>query len=760
MASLAKLAAVTALTALLLFAWQAQLIAPATPANTGFSSERAFATLSRLLAEQKPHPAGSPENAVVRDRIVAELTASGYTPEIQTAFQCSLPGMRSVGCSAVENIVAVRKGTGQGKAILATAHYDSVPAGPGVADDGAGTAVMLELARHLAGAPPARNDVIFLITDAEENGLRGALAFAERHPLMKRVGLVVNVEARGNTGPSIMFETGSGNARLIDLFAKTIRRPVSNSLAFEIYRLLDNDTDFSIYKRYDLTGFNFANIGAASRYHSPRDDLAHLDQNTLQHHGDNVFALMAKLADIDLGTLKTEADASYFDIAGQALVVWPAAINLPVSLAALLGIVMLIIVHRRAFSLGAIGWSVLGLISVLAALFAFGWALSYPLGIWPGVHPLDHPEPWPARIALATSALVIAFIVATFIGNRAGMRSVLLVNWLVLGLGAVACAVFLSGASYALVWPAVAVALAGGLETLFGRKSTLAVTAAIGFAATAFFWLAHFLVLEGVLGFASSELKMLVLAPFVLALSPLVASAPRANAPAKLVCTVAIVVTSFIASRATAFTPDRPRPLNIIYYDDRPAGAPRWLINADAGHDQHFVQAQGFPAQDESFRQLGFIPATGRLKSAADLKLAAPSLTVAGIAASGTYKTLTGTLRSGRAGFVMGIAIAPGSGIRALRIDGQDALTPEHLRAKTPIIARLFAMGGREAPIEIVFDPNASAKLVLFERSTLPDSDEARTLTAARPNDAAPVDSGDGALVAIPIDLAVLKPGP
>ncbi len=106
----------------------------------------------------------------------------------------------------------MHKGTGGGKAVLATAHYDSVPAGPGTSDDGAGAAVVVELARIFA-TRQTRNDVIFLVTDGEETGLRGATAFAEHHPLMARVGVVVNVEARGASGPSLMFETGPGNAQ-------------------------------------------------------------------------------------------------------------------------------------------------------------------------------------------------------------------------------------------------------------------------------------------------------------------------------------------------------------------------------------------------------------------------------------------------------------------------------------------------------------------------------------------------------------------
>jgi len=190
-----------AITALLLHLWQSQLVAPSpSGANrTAFSEEHAFATLSALLKEQRPHTAGSPENAVVRDRILAELKAAGYAPEVQAVFQCDT-APRFPGCTAVENIVAVHKGTGDGKAVLASAHYDSVPAGPGVSDDGAGVAVVLELARGFAGRT-TRNDVIFLLTDGEETGLRGARAFADHHPLMRRVGVVVNFEARGASGP-------------------------------------------------------------------------------------------------------------------------------------------------------------------------------------------------------------------------------------------------------------------------------------------------------------------------------------------------------------------------------------------------------------------------------------------------------------------------------------------------------------------------------------------------------------------------------
>src|ERR1700686_2952485 len=115
---------VVAITALLLHLWQSQLIAPSGAVNAAFSEEHAFATLSGLLKEQRPHTAGSPENAVVRDRIIAELKSAGYAPEVQAVLQCD-PAVRNPGCTAVENIIAVQggtgTGTGDGKAVLASA---------------------------------------------------------------------------------------------------------------------------------------------------------------------------------------------------------------------------------------------------------------------------------------------------------------------------------------------------------------------------------------------------------------------------------------------------------------------------------------------------------------------------------------------------------------------------------------------------------------------------------------------------------------
>ena len=77
------------------------------------------------------------------------------------------------------NVVAETKRGDANHMVLLGAHLDSVPAGPGVNDDGSGTAFQLELAEQLAkaGTPP-RNKIRFLWFGGEEDGLVGSQYYA------------------------------------------------------------------------------------------------------------------------------------------------------------------------------------------------------------------------------------------------------------------------------------------------------------------------------------------------------------------------------------------------------------------------------------------------------------------------------------------------------------------------------------------------------------------------------------------------------
>lgn len=725
---------------------QSNLKAPKGPAGTGFEQEQGFATLQGLLKEEAPHTAGSPANAEVRNRIVAAFNAAGYRPEIQARVQCS-PPERGNGCTYVENIIAVHKGTGSGKAILATAHYDSVPAGPGVGDDLAGTAVMLELASAMS-TRQTKNDIIFLITDGEETGLRGALAFTD-HPLFKQVGIVVNVEARGASGPSMMFETGEGSSELMHLFARAVPRPSANSLTYEVYKLLPNDTDFSVYRqKANLSGFNFAFSNSASLYHSEFDNLTNLNRNTLQHHGDNAFAIVGALADTDLESLKSSSNASYFDVYGRTLVIWPSWLNIPLALLSLIAIAGLIYVHRDTYLFRTAAWAVAATIATPVLLYGAGWLLSYPLGIWPGVHPLDHPDPASARIALATTGIATSLLLAMFLARRLEPRALLLVSWLLLAVLALAAAIFISGASFPFLWPVVAVALFGWIETLIRRPGMLTLTAVIGFVFAAFFWLPFLLFLELVLGFDLSQFKILVIFPVVLALTPVLVAAHstwEARAVfAALLLTVGVAAWS--ASATKPYAPDHPRGQNLTYYDDGTA-APLRTVGFVGRPDENYLTAMGFPPKDESYMQAGLFPAEARLKPATDLKLDGPAFVPAQLMLQDKSQVLRGTIKGARGGLNLAIALPPRSGVQSIRVAGQETVTASRLNEEKPVLVRFIGFADRNIPIDITFDPARNPELTLIERSPLPDGEETRALTIARAPDAAPVHAGDGAVV-------------
>ena len=60
-------------------------------------------------------------------------------------------------CSPVDNVIAIKPGSEGKNAVMLTAHYDSGWTGPGAADDGAGTAAVLEIARMSENFPPFKN---------------------------------------------------------------------------------------------------------------------------------------------------------------------------------------------------------------------------------------------------------------------------------------------------------------------------------------------------------------------------------------------------------------------------------------------------------------------------------------------------------------------------------------------------------------------------------------------------------------------------
>jgi hypothetical protein len=319
---------VTALVFAGLLAWQASRtpapVAASAPA-TAFSAERAFTVVEAIAA--RPHPIGSPANAAVRDALVARLKALGLETRVQPGEAVAQAGGGDepwAYAAKVENIIAVMPGRDRARpAVLVMAHYDSVPNSPGASDDAAGVASALETARVLKASGPLDRDVIFLLSDGEEAWLMGARAFFADDPLASHVGAVVNMDTRGDTGRAFMFETGDENGQTIARLQRAASNPSANALAVFIYKLLPNDTDFTLAKANHLAGLNFAFIGREVGYHTAASTPQRLNKGSLQHMGQQVLAAVKELSKTE-PLPRTSPDATFSDVLGHGLIAYPA----------------------------------------------------------------------------------------------------------------------------------------------------------------------------------------------------------------------------------------------------------------------------------------------------------------------------------------------------------------------------------------------------------------------------------------------------
>jgi acetylornithine deacetylase/succinyl-diaminopimelate desuccinylase-like protein len=243
---------------------------------------------------REPHPPGTAAHGRAHDYLVERIGAMRLTPNLQDV---TAVGTRYAVAGRVRNVLTRIPGKRPGgKAVLLMAHYDGVAAGPAAGDDASGSAVLLETLRAIRAGEPLENDVIALFTDAEEAGLLGAAGFVAEHPWAKDVGVVLNFEARGTHGPSLMFETGKGNLDVVRVLRR-VPGVRATSLSTAVYRVLPNDTDLSELALLEQPAMNFAFIGGVTRYHTSEDDVAHLSAGSVQHHGNNALALTRAFGD-------------------------------------------------------------------------------------------------------------------------------------------------------------------------------------------------------------------------------------------------------------------------------------------------------------------------------------------------------------------------------------------------------------------------------------------------------------------------------
>jgi Zn-dependent M28 family amino/carboxypeptidase len=107
------------------------------------------------------------------------------------------------------NIIAELPGVNDDNVVMAGAHLDSVPAGPGINDNGSGSAALIELAQNLSKLKP-QNTIRLAWWAAEEVGLVGSYSYVDRLPQEERdrIALYLNFDMIGSPNYIFMIYDG------------------------------------------------------------------------------------------------------------------------------------------------------------------------------------------------------------------------------------------------------------------------------------------------------------------------------------------------------------------------------------------------------------------------------------------------------------------------------------------------------------------------------------------------------------------------
>jgi hypothetical protein len=457
-------------------------------------------------------------------------------------------------------------------------HYDTVPGSPGGADDSAGVASTLEVARALKAGPKPQRDVVFLFTDGEELGLVGAHAFFRKNPLAHHIGAVINLEARGDAGLTAMFETGSLNADTVSRWAEHMTRPSANSLSTAIYKHMPNGTDFTIAAERGLPGLNFAFMGDEVAYHSPLATPAHLNLGSLQHMGDG--ALAAANAFIE-NLPEQKEDSIYSDFLGLFVIQYNFWVGW-----VLFAVTALLTLYAILSAEGVIDfdWG-RGFLNMLVALVLPGVLLWLSgLGFGGRVHFL--------RLAHFDYLMAAAGLLAVGAGLfGAGLfqkrRPLAVWQWLMLILLALAAIVqiYLPEGSYALVWPLLAAAIIAVVRFAVYRGEDSAASTIIS-AAIAVAAIAQVSVLA-MFAFTALGVDLpLVLAAPVLLILPLLLLMPG-KAPSRSLSVVTMLIGAglFVYALTAPATAEKPLPSSIRYGLDQNSGKAYRIDYLNVGDD-------------------------------------------------------------------------------------------------------------------------------------------------------------------------------
>ncbi|WP_066718561.1 M20/M25/M40 family metallo-hydrolase [Clostridium sp. Marseille-P299] len=258
---------------------------------------------------KEKHPSNSPAIQKVREYLVQEFDKIGCTYETDSFI---VKNEFSKNFNLTNFLVKLdAKDTDTG--VMFVSHYDSVNSSFGAGDDGVGVAAMLETIRQMSDTTDLKNDIYFLFTDGEEQWMLGAKYFTEKYMEYKdKIKLVVNLEARGNEGTLLMFETSDNNKAIIQMLNNALSDITAFSFSAAVYKTMPNNTDLTEFFEEGYPGINFAVVDGGENYHTAMDNFENLDRDTAYMFYKTTKELATYLSNADLNNFESSENAVYF----------------------------------------------------------------------------------------------------------------------------------------------------------------------------------------------------------------------------------------------------------------------------------------------------------------------------------------------------------------------------------------------------------------------------------------------------------------
>jgi len=188
------------------------------------------------------------------------------------------------------DVLAVIEGTEKPReSVVLTAHYDSLPVGPGAWDNATGSAALMGLYRHFLANPPART-LRFVWCGSEEQGLLGAKAYIAQHEelVKEQVKFCFNFDMCGTVlGPNSVFITGGKELEdFVELFCREVGYSAKTRTGV-------HSSDSAPFADLGIPALGLSRGTSTSEIHTSRDTLFPVGEKALREN----IAFACKIAD-------------------------------------------------------------------------------------------------------------------------------------------------------------------------------------------------------------------------------------------------------------------------------------------------------------------------------------------------------------------------------------------------------------------------------------------------------------------------------